>query len=284
MLIDKTPSEITDLQRFGWGKFSDEQIADKTNVIREKMALRPPASNTPRVSVVVPAYQEEEYILGTLLSLASQTHEDVEFIVVSNGESLGNATQQIAESAGFNVIHEPKKGWTQAHQAGLEASRGTVYATTDADTLHFSDWLTTADEILQTSNSIAATGRVHFFDLKPGKRLYRMVADTYKQLFEYDGLKLMRGAWGTNSFYIREALQEAGGYRDLRGDIWADTAVLYRVLPNGGEVVMQDPRAHVFSSARRMNKTSVRGLVTNALRRRLNLLGIHSVFQEPDVR
>lgn len=283
--MSKTPSEIIGLRDFGWGKFTDKQIAEKTDAIRGKIESRQPVPNAPRISVAVPAFQEEEYIIGALMSLASQTHDNVEFIIVSNGEPAENATREIAEAAGFHVIHEPKKGWAHAHQAGLEAARGDIYATTDADTLHHTDWLTTVDEVLQTSGCPAATGRVHFFDISPGKKLYRIIADTYKELFESEGLGIIRGAWGANSFYQREELQRSGGYEGLRTDIWADTAVLHRVLPHGGEIVMSDPRSQVFSSARRMNKTPVTELATNAIRRRLNLLGINNnAVQDRDVR
>lgn len=279
-----TPSEITQFKDFGWGRFTDEELADKTAVVRAHMARRPAVSAKPRMSVVVPAFREQQYLLGTLRSLAAQTHRDVEFAVVSNGEPYGNETQRIAEASGFTVIHEPGKGWDKAHEAGLESAHGEIYATTDADTLHGPEWLTAVDRILKDTRAVAATGPVRFVDVKLTRRMYRFAADIYKRLLEYDGLKLMRGAWGANSFYQREALREAGGYTDLRRDIWADTAVLYRVLPHGGEAVMSDPRTQVFSSARRMNKTPISELMANAFRRRLHLLGIHDVFQEADIR
>lgn len=94
----------------------------------------------------------------------------------------------------------------------------------------------------------------------------------------------MRGAWGANSFFLREALEQAGGYHNLPHNIWADTGVLHKVLPNGGEIVMQDPETYVFSSARRINQTPVVELIKNAFRRRLYLVGMHDVFQEYDIR
>ncbi|MBI2638315.1 glycosyltransferase family 2 protein [Candidatus Peregrinibacteria bacterium] len=284
--MQKTPEEISELKKFGWGEASDEELQDKTAVVKVRMAARSTIAGQPRMSVVVPVYQEQNYLLGTLLSLAAQTHRNIEFIIVSNGEPYGNVSQQIAEQSGFTVIHESKKGWANAHMAGLEATRGEIYATTDADTLHYSDWLTTVDEVFHEQNCMAATAHVHFIDVKPARKIYRLCADTYKRLFERSGIYLMRGAWGANSFYQRTALQEAGGYTGLRRDIWADTAVLYRVLPHGGEIMMEDQHAQVFSSARRMNQTPISRSIIDAVRHRLHArgIGVNNFIKQDDVR
>lgn len=82
----------------------------------------------PEISVVVPAYREEKYILATLLSLMRQTHRACEFILVVNGEPYGCKTQRICEEAGFSVIHEPRKGIALGRDIGLRAAKGRIVA------------------------------------------------------------------------------------------------------------------------------------------------------------
>lgn len=287
MLSLSTPSEVRDLQAFGWGKFTDSQIADKAKVVRARMDLRSKPSAPPRISVVVPAHRERDYILGTLLSLASQTHGDVEFTVVSNGEPYGNETQQIAEAAGFKVIHEAGKGWANAHQAGLETVRGEIYATTDADTLHRSVWLTSVDDIFTSTRCVAATGHVEFLGLNIDQILYRITANVYKAVFEHGYTRnggIHRAAYGANSFYLRQVLNAVGGYRDLPTDTWADTAILRRVLPHGGEVRFRNgPGYTAYASARRINVIPIRQHIKNAIQARRGRVDV-DIYENQDVR
>lgn len=273
----KTPQEIVKLQNFGWGDFTDEELCDKALKVKECMAMRPKISAQPAMSVVVAAYREENYILGTLFSLAMQTHRDVEFIIVSNGEPYGNDTQQIAEQSGFTVIHEREKGWARAHQIGLEAAAGTIVASTDADTLHFSDWLTIADQLFEQTGYIAASGPVQFLELQVHKKIYKIFTDVYKRLFERNRTGRLRLTYGANSFFLRESLLACDGYRDLDRGTYSDSAVLHKILPRGGEVYIQHPRSLVFSSGRRINNTPIIKLVSKALRARI--FGVHSIIQ-----
>ncbi len=88
-----------------------------------------------RVSVVVPAYNEERYLGRCLAALARQTYpaDRFEVIVVDNGST--DATAELARRYGVRVIAEPRKGVAYARQTGFEAARGEVIASTDADTV-----------------------------------------------------------------------------------------------------------------------------------------------------
>ena len=48
----------------------------------------------PKVSVIIPAYNAEEYIERAMKSVLGQTHEELELIVVDDGSTDG--TQDIA--------------------------------------------------------------------------------------------------------------------------------------------------------------------------------------------
>ena len=93
------------------------------------------------VSVVIPAYNEEECLGDCLRALRRQTFpaEQFEVIVVDNASS--DATAAVARRLGARVVTEPRKGVSRARQAGFEAARGQVIASTDADTRVPPDWL-----------------------------------------------------------------------------------------------------------------------------------------------
>src|SRR5436309_886260 len=97
-------ARIRELESFGVGAFSDEEIEEKAKFIRSIMARRTVTEHL-LISVIVPAHKEEKYILATLRSLGEQAFQNCEFIIVSNGEPEGNKTQRIAVASGFRVIH-----------------------------------------------------------------------------------------------------------------------------------------------------------------------------------
>jgi hypothetical protein len=77
---------------------------------------------------------EEKLLLGALVTITAQTLPGVERIVVDNNSS--DRTRAIAAACGFMVVEEPRQSIARARQAGLEAARGTIYASVDADTLY----------------------------------------------------------------------------------------------------------------------------------------------------
>ena len=80
----------------------------------------------PEVSVVMPAYNEEESILKTLSCLSqSVTNRSVEVIVVNNNSK--DNTEDIVNSTGARCIKETKQGITPARNAGLAAATGQIY-------------------------------------------------------------------------------------------------------------------------------------------------------------
>ncbi|MEX0805807.1 MAG: glycosyltransferase family 2 protein [Candidatus Binatia bacterium] len=81
-----------------------------------------------KISLIIPALNEEESLPGLLASVPSDAVDDI--IVVDNGSTDGTAA--VARRAGVKVVREPRKGYGAACGAGFEASE-------DADILVFMD-------------------------------------------------------------------------------------------------------------------------------------------------
>ncbi|MFO0703569.1 MAG: glycosyltransferase [Patescibacteria group bacterium] len=95
--------------------------------------------NEIKVSVVIPAYNEESYIGKTLESLQKQTVKPDEIIVVDNAST--DKTSDIAKSYGARVICEPRSGTSFARKTGFDAASFEVIARTDADTIPDKKWI-----------------------------------------------------------------------------------------------------------------------------------------------
>jgi glycosyltransferase involved in cell wall biosynthesis len=115
-------------------------------------------STGPRFSVVIPCYNEENYIGDTLVSLKKQVLDATfEIIVVDNNCSDGSS--KIAKELGARIICEKRPGVCWARQAGTEAARGEIVISTDADTIFTPHWLQKIDETFkQNADYIAVTG------------------------------------------------------------------------------------------------------------------------------
>lgn len=87
-------------------------------------------TTAPRISVVIPALNEEKGVVETIHRIP-KVHE---IIVVDGGSKDGTA--RAAEAAGAKVIVEPKRGYGLAHKTGFKAATGDVLATCDADSTY----------------------------------------------------------------------------------------------------------------------------------------------------
>jgi glycosyltransferase involved in cell wall biosynthesis len=89
-----------------------------------------------RVTIVIPAHNEEKAIGAVLAALSSQLPANVaEVILVNDGST--DRTQEIAEAARVRVIRQPSnRGYGAALKAGIRAATTEYILTMDADGQH----------------------------------------------------------------------------------------------------------------------------------------------------
>lgn len=88
------------------------------------------------ISVIVPAYNAVKYLESCLDSIASQTFEDFEAIIVDDGST--DSTPAIADAFGrlderFTLIRQDNGGVSKARNAGIDSARGKYITFVDAD-------------------------------------------------------------------------------------------------------------------------------------------------------
>jgi glycosyltransferase involved in cell wall biosynthesis len=90
----------------------------------------------PLVSIIVPAFNAEQWIRSTLTSALSQTYSRIEVIVVDDGST--DDTVAIAESIGDErvcIVVQENAGACEARNRGLEEAQGDYVQFLDADDL-----------------------------------------------------------------------------------------------------------------------------------------------------
>jgi glycosyltransferase involved in cell wall biosynthesis len=118
----------------------------------------------PRFSVVIPCFNEANYIEKTLRSVAEQDFKgDVEVIVVDN--NCTDSTAEIAKRLGAKVVFESTPGVCSARQRGTEEAKGEIIVSTDADTVFANNWLSSIDrQFNKKKSTIAVAGPCRFVD------------------------------------------------------------------------------------------------------------------------
>lgn len=89
-----------------------------------------------KVTVIVPVYNSEKYLRTCLDTLAAQTLDDIEIVIVNDGStdgSLAIAEEFAARYSWFNVYSTENMGVSHARNYGVELSHGDYLAFVDSD-------------------------------------------------------------------------------------------------------------------------------------------------------
>lgn len=104
--------------------------------------MRGPSPVTPRVSVIVPAYNAAEHVVRALDSVARQTYREWELIVVDDGSVDDTARLAEEHPAGAHVVrNRVNRGLAATRNAGLANARGELVALLDSDDAWLPEYL-----------------------------------------------------------------------------------------------------------------------------------------------
>jgi len=181
----------------------------------------------PTVSVIIPCYNQAQYLPEAVESVVKQRFQDFEIVIVNDGSA--DATKQTAESLiqqyhGYKIslINQKNQGVSAARNTGIEAAKGKYILPLDADDLIHSDILLKLVDVLDHNQEIgiAYTDTIkfgvrnecwHSSDWNPDRLRFQNIIP-YCSLYRYDVWKLA-GGYNTNMIL---------GYEDW--DFWVSCA------------------------------------------------------------
>jgi succinoglycan biosynthesis protein ExoA len=211
------------------------------------------------VSIVLPTFQEEDFIFDCLTSLKAQSYPFIDEILVVDGRST-DATRQIAEEFGHGVrvVDNPGRTAAAAMNVGIATARNEVIVRVDAHTLYDRDYVSMSVKALASTGATMVGGRMtpigttRFgravaavtsspFGVGPGRFHYadkaQQVETVYLGCFKkrdiiavggYDDVNLQ---WAAEDQELNFRLRKAGG------TIWLDPSIRSVYFPR------QTPRA-----------------------------------------
>lgn len=175
------------------------------------------------VSVVLPFKNEARWLPGALKSLKRQTLKRFEVVLVNDGstdDSLGIVRECCLGDGRFRYVNSRGAGLVSALNTGLEAARGEWVARVDADDFchpqRLSQQLVLARSLGRRS---VVSCKVRCFPYKDVSDGYRNYEKWLNSLISHDMISrdmfVESPVAHPSAFFNREAVIEAGGYRNL---------------------------------------------------------------------
>lgn len=189
-----------------------------------------------RISIIIPAYNEERYLARCLDSVAAQVQKPYEVIVVNNGST--DKTAAIARRYPFvTLLDEPQRGRASAQTAGFNAATGDILARTDADAILPADWTARIADYFarpEADKTAWASGAL-FYNV----RFTRLVS----YLYGWVGFSLNRlltghpSLWGSSMAFPRAAWQTVASEMCMQPDLHEDLDLSIHLHQHGYAVV-----------------------------------------------
>lgn len=212
--------------------------------------------NPPRLSIVIPAYNEEKYLGACLDSLKQQTYTDFEVVVVDNNSTDRTADVAILKGEGLNirVIAEPQKGIAHARKKGFAEAKGEIIVSTDSDCTFPSDWLAKiAANFESTIVAVYGIGVLNY-NSQFQRGLSELSFIAFLALNDFIGKKNVCGF----NFAVRKLAYESSEKFDTSLSMAEDVILGLDLMKQGN--VKLDTSLKVFTSPRRFEKGSWKNL------------------------
>ncbi len=136
----------------------DEQLGPVVRAGRAPAPTLPETAERPLVSVVVPTVGLTDTLVSTVRAIVQGRYRDFEVIVVDNrpngAPTVRDAIAAISDER-VTVIDEPARGASNARNAGLAASHGSIVAFADDDVRCDRNWLAAIVAVFAAEPAVA---------------------------------------------------------------------------------------------------------------------------------
>ena len=196
-------------------------------------------SHTKRISIIIPAYNEERHLRRCLNAIAIQTMTPHEVILIDNNST--DSTAAIARSYPF-ITYMPcaDQGVVYARDVGFNAASGDIIARIDADTELPADWLERVETFYANPahETQALTGGVVCYNL----RLRRLISWIQGQVvFRFNRFLLGHYIlFGTNMALPVALWQAVRDQTCTRTDIHEDLDLSIHLHQQGYQIAYQE--------------------------------------------
>ena len=177
---------------------------------------------TPRVSVVVPAYQAGATIGAAIASILTQSYREFEVVVVDDGSTDATPAIVQAHSGRITLVRQENAGVAAARNRGVAEATGELITFCDADDILFEQHLEALVATFDAHPGTLATANSYWLlpgGIDPSKLRYKgrfPAPETQRMAI------LEQNFVSTMSVFPRRIVDEIGGFdeRKLRAEDW----------------------------------------------------------------
>lgn len=208
-----------------------------------------------KISVIIPAWNEEKHIASAIRALKLQNYprKDFEIIVVDNN-STDHTIKKAHDAGADKVVKEHEQGTNMARNKGVEVAEGNILCFIDADCVPPHNWLSHIENNLKNPR-YAATGGGYDYGFKGLLRkanlfytgiLFKNVPRIIQFIFRKKDGVIIAG----NFAIKKKTFIDIGKFPPIPffGD---DTAIAIEIVRKSGEIFF-DPSLIVQTSPRRL--------------------------------
>jgi glycosyltransferase involved in cell wall biosynthesis len=190
---------------------------------------------TPLISILVPVYNSEEYLVECLTSILNQSIRDIEVIIVDDGsidQSLEICKKMEENDKRIIVISQDNRGPSVARNVGLRIAKGQYIGFVDSD-----DWIDRdmyeilLSNLIEYETDIAICGYYTVYGINDIRYRHcgtrKVLMNSIEMLQEYIDWNLI-GAAVWSKLYKRELFENVRFPEDLKGR--EDAFVMPRLL------------------------------------------------------
>ncbi|MFD2517938.1 glycosyltransferase family 2 protein [Salinimicrobium flavum] len=188
-----------------------------------------------KVSIIVPSYNQAQYLGEALQSVLHQTYLNWECIIVDDGSQ--DKTKEVAElfiskDPRFKYFYQENRGLSSARNFGIDKSVGSILLPLDADDKISGDYIEKALKVLQDDPSIKV---VYCEAEKFGKESGLWELETFS-LFNLSRMNMIF----CSALFRRVEWERVGGFDENMKYGWEDWEFWISILKNGGDVKKLD--------------------------------------------
>jgi glycosyltransferase involved in cell wall biosynthesis len=207
-----------------------------------------------RVSLIIPAYNEESYIGRCLESVLKNAPGGFDEIIVVDNASTDRTAEVARSYPGVTVVREEQKGLPAAREAGRRAATGELLAYIDADTRLHPGWLPMAKNVFEKRpEAVSISGPARYWDANAWQRATLGFSWWLSSPLMYRIVGYM--IFGAHFVARADALEKIGGFNRGITFYGEDTDLARRLSERGKTLWRMD--FYIYTSARRFKKEGI---------------------------
>lgn len=182
------------------------------------------------LSIIIPVYNEEDYLEACLQSIAAQSVLPEEVIIVDN--NCTDSSMKIARRFSFvKIVAEPRPHQSFAQLKGFNSAKSDILGRIDADTILPADWAAHIKlAFAENPSAVAVSGGGVPYDMYAQKLTEFLLARFYEVAGFCAGHRML---WGSNCAIRRSAWLKVKNSMLLRSDIWEDYDLAFCLAKHG---------------------------------------------------